>query len=152
MAKTETAPVEAEATTDDIEIELFEPQEKPGLYVSHVQKLIDADSKRTPEQVEKNIHASTLVSFPTTETKNRRNKETGEMEEVEISEEATLAKYKRFFQDSARQLGRTAREVEVIPQGDGTTRVRFIVVDKISKPRRKSGEDAAEDAPEADAA
>lgn len=110
----------------EVTVELFEPTTGPGKYDAHVRKLIEADATRSPELVEAGKHYSTVVRFPKEETlQNGKRK-------------PAVAKYKRFFQDSAKALEMTAREIGSVDVDEDHVDIRFIVVPAIKRPRKNT--------------
>lgn len=150
MAKdTAEAPaVSTEFDPDSLNLHVYEPTHKPGKYDSHITAMIAADeklAKEHPEKYAKGARTAVTVTFPgpNRETKKRAN---GDEYEAIVGEEA---KYKRFFQDSAKAHSRTAKVVSTKPQGDGLITYEFVLGDKVSRKRDASPSSAetSEDTP-----
>lgn len=109
-------------------IERYVPADKPGKYDTEVQALIAEMESLTEEDMEENGVPSVVVNFPKEDSKGKDQ----------------VAKYKRYFQDSAKRFNRTAREVAQDDQGDGSVNVRFILTSKVLRPRKPKDEAGSE--------
>lgn len=117
-----------EKTDGNFEIEMYRPDESAtGHYEAHVQALIAADENRTQAEIDNGDHASIRVTFP-----------------KEQNGKPQIEKHKRWFRDSASAHGLSAKVVDETDQGD-TIEFRYIVVPKITRPRKPKAVDAAGD-------
>lgn len=119
MAKTE-----APEATPQFEIGEYVGLEKPNKFDAEVEALIAAQDALPDEKKEAGVRAKITVNFP----KYQENK-SGVKKEV-------VAKYRRYFQDSAKAHNRTAREVGFQDNGDDSVNVTFVLTDQIKRPRR----------------
>jgi hypothetical protein len=130
------------------------PEDKPGPYDRWIVAGLDADAalaKEDPDAYQGGKRKRVSIVVPNGDPK-------------EIDGETTfpaVEKERRLFQDSARYRDRTAKVVATDDQGDGYTKVSFILIPKQVRPRLTPEEKAAreaeaaksgETAPEADAA
>lgn len=123
MAKTE-------APAPKFEIGEYVGEEKPNKYDAEVEALIEATENLSDEKREAGVRPKITVNFP----KYQENK-SGVKKEV-------VAKYRRYFQDSAKAHGKTAREVGFVDNGDDSVNVTFILTDQIKRPRKPKEVDA----------
>lgn len=126
MAKTDTV------TDDfaDIELDVYTPATIEGVYDRHVRAALAGDAKLAetdPEAYEAGKRTRVSILAPTGEPNDE-----GAYPSVD--------KEIRFFQDSARLHDRTARKLDHVPQGDGYTKVSFILIPKQTRPRKKNAE------------
>lgn len=120
------------AQSDDIEIEFEAIDEKPLKYEAHVLKLIDADSKRTQEQIEEGLHATVKLTFP-----------------KEENGKPAVERYKRWFRESAAAHNVSAKVISETDDGAQNIVVKYAVVEKIVRPRKNKNADAPADVPTA---
>lgn len=120
----------AKAETPQFEIGEYVGQDKPGKFDAEVEALIEAQDALPQEKKDAGVRAKITVNFPMTQT----NKAGVEKDVV--------AKYKRYFQDSAKAHERTAREVGYQENGDGSVNVTFVLTDKITRPRKPKAVEA----------
>lgn len=131
--KTEDAPALEGFTLDE-----YEPAvETVGKYDAHITAILGRDAdleQRDPEAWANGKRTRGHILVPTGDPK--VNEETGETEYPDVATE------RRRFQESARLRDRTARSVGEQKQGDGYTRLSFILIPKQNRPRKPA--DAAE--------
>lgn len=122
MAKPEATP--------QFEIGEYVGAEKPNKFDAEVEALIEAQDALPDEKKEAGVRAKITVQFP----KYQENK-AGVKKDV-------VAKYRRYFQDSAKAHNRTAREVGFQDNGDDSVLVTFVLTDQIKRPRKPKDEAA----------
>lgn len=119
MAKTDT-----QTESPKFQIGEYVGLEKPNRFDAEVEALIDAQDALPEEKKEAGVRAKITVQFP----KFQENK-------AGVKKDVT-AKYKRYFQDSAKAHNRTAREVGYSDNGDDSVLVTFVLTDQIKRPRK----------------
>lgn len=97
----------------------YEPADRPGHYDEEVQALIEAGPG-----------IAITVQVPV-------------KSEDEYDKE--LAKHKRWFQESAKRYGKTAKLTEQADQQDGSIHLDFILMDKITRARKAKPATPADD-------
>lgn len=132
MAKstdTETAPKFA--------ITRHRADDRPGKYDAEVQALIEADNTLTADDISDGIFNSLTILIPAPTVKEK------EGEEVEVD---NVPRYKRYVQESAKRYGKTAREVAIESNDDGTFSYEFRLTEAVKRPRKPKGDEEATEA------
>lgn len=118
--------------TPKFEIGEYVGDEKPGKFDTEVEALIEAQDALPDEKKEAGVRAKITVNVPLTQT-NKAG-----------IEKDVVAKYQRYFQDSAKKYGKTARRVGYAEQGDGSANLTFVLTDQIKRPRKAVESESAD--------